>query len=57
MTGAIRTVLLVVMLGVLAVLVVALWRSARSGTGVGWPLAVGALVLGGIGTLAILSPD
>ncbi|MCU1420812.1 MAG: hypothetical protein JWN36_463 [Microbacteriaceae bacterium] len=33
---------------VLAALGVALWRSARAGTGVWWPLVVAALVLGGL---------
>jgi hypothetical protein len=33
---------------VLATLGVALWRSARAGTGAWWPLVVAALVLGGL---------
>ncbi len=40
-------------LSVLALLAIAGWRSARSGTGVWWPLAIAALVLGGLGSAAL----
>lgn len=37
----------------LAALGVALWRSARAGTGVWWPLVVAVVVLGGLWLAAV----
>ena len=53
MTAGIAADLTVVAVVALAIVGVALWRSACSGSGIWWPLVVAALVFGGL-CLAIL---
>jgi uncharacterized protein (DUF983 family) len=52
-TAGIAADLTAVAIIALAIVGLALWRSARSGSGIWWPLVVAALVCGGL-CLAIL---
>ena len=52
MTGMVPGLVLVAVVAI-TIVGLALWRSARAGTGIWWPLVVAALVLGGLSLAAI----